>query len=126
MQKIGNRSGKYWIDKNGNRWNRIVYNEHEAERLSKTLINSKNCVNSEYLINCDVCNGCRNSIDLINCKDCDESSGCIDSYDLKSCIRCTECQSCEKCEDCNECFDCIGCTGLHKVKHYTNNEKVEY
>ena len=105
MQKTGNRSGKYWIDTNGNKWNRIAYSESEAERLSHTLIKCKNCVNSEY---------------LVNCKDCDESAGCIDSYDLKSCIRCTECQSCEKCED------CIGCTGLHKVKHYTNNEKVEY
>ena len=51
------KSGKYWVDKNGNRWNKIAYSESEAERLSKTLINSKNCVNSGYLVNCDGCNG---------------------------------------------------------------------
>ena len=50
--------GKYWVDKNGNKWDVKNYNEKEAEKASKSLKGCKNCIDCEKCDGCDECKNC--------------------------------------------------------------------
>lgn len=72
----------YWTDNNGNKWVAHCYDKEEAERLSLTLENCDNCINSRECTDCTLCKRC---VRCNNCKDCYNCSGLINCDYLECC-----------------------------------------
>lgn len=41
--------GRFWVDKNNNKWNSRYFSKEEALEASKSLINCTDCVNCSFL-----------------------------------------------------------------------------
>lgn len=98
--------GSHWRDENNNKWNIRKYSKNEAERLSKTLINCKNCTDCSNCINCSDCVECEDCLNCINCFCC---SKCYECEGCGKCYNCDDCKNCSDCEDCVDCIECIQC-----------------
>ena len=81
----------YFIDENNNKWNDTLFNEEQAIKFSKSLINCKDCQD------CQDCQNCRYCLDCQDCKDC---------QDCQNCRYCQNCQNCRDCQNCQNCRDC--------------------
>jgi hypothetical protein len=90
--------GGYWIDDQNNKWSDTEYSEEDAERYSKSLRNSHNCMN------------CTKCVDCKECEECYNCSNCEDCYNCTSCVTCEGCISCVKCNNCIDCKYCDNCT----------------
>jgi len=74
MKKIND----YWVDKNNNKWDSLIFTEKEAKELSKTLINCSYCYNCRYCSYCYNCRYCSYSSNLNDCGYCSYCSNCSD------------------------------------------------
>lgn len=43
----------FWVDKNNNCWDSLIYTQEEALEHSKSLVNCRDCVNCENLMFCN-------------------------------------------------------------------------
>lgn len=64
IRSINDDKRNYWIDKNGNRWEKIKYSKKEAKIYSKTLIECRDCTD------CICCSGCNDCYYCVHCNDC--------------------------------------------------------
>jgi len=109
-------SNNYYIDKNNNKWSKDTYILEQAEKLSETLNNCRDCVDCKY---CDNCNGCKNCNLCIDCNCCINCDRCVECF---ACMRCETCFNCENCKDCNFCEKCKGHEYRVMLKGEINND----
>lgn len=88
----------YWQDDDGNRWRTSAYTKRQAETLSKTLTNCKDC------LECSNCSGC------VRCTTCEFCSACVDCVGCAYCSGCTKCSTVAYAMHCNRCLCCSHCT----------------
>lgn len=89
----------FWVDKNNNCWDSLIYTQEEALEHSKSLVNCKDCINCENLMFCKGCRDCKDCYACKNCKDCKDCSFC------DNCSACKDCGRCKNCKDYKERFD---------------------
>lgn len=111
MKKVfdGKTDCYYWQDDGGNRWRVSVHTKKEAEKLSQTLTNCKDCLECSYChscVRCTSCDFCTLCTECVGCGYCYECSRCSTvGYALfcTRCLCCTHCTACDYCVNISEC-----------------------
>ena len=70
----------FWVDKNNNCWDSLIYTQEEALEHSKSLVNCIDCVNCEKCTNCKDCVNCENCVDCEECKNCKDYEKCFNIH----------------------------------------------
>ena len=89
----------------------LVSSAVSAEKCmySFRLIRSKDCLDSLFLVDSELCYECIDLKDCYGCRWCQESSNCRNSYFLFDCVGCS---------------NCIMCQGLRDKNYYYRNEEI--